>query len=78
MAIYSRFTHEKRVIFHSYVSLPEGIMPFPYLLQSVLDSTLTLRVTPKCAEHPLKCKKDINMFRQTPIVMAFVSVWVQH
>jgi len=24
MAIYSGFTHEKIVIFHSYVSLPEG------------------------------------------------------
>ena len=25
MAIYSEFSHKKNVIFHSYVSLPEGI-----------------------------------------------------
>ena len=25
MAIYSEFSHEKNVIFHSYVGLPEGI-----------------------------------------------------
>ena len=27
MAIYSEFSHKKMVIFHSYVSLPEGRFP---------------------------------------------------
>ena len=28
MTIYSEFSHEKMVIFHSYVSLPEGIYAY--------------------------------------------------
>ena len=28
MAIYSEFSHKKMVIFHSYVSLPEGIVDY--------------------------------------------------
>ena len=46
MAIYSGFSHKKMVIFHSYVSLPEGILYEPHM-KIQLDTTKKVSTSTK-------------------------------
>ena len=77
MAVYGWFTHEKIVIFHSYVSLPEGIFQLllAYPPQHILERG------PKRAHAPKALKLEQKSRRSHPpkhpkVPVAVVTVFV--